>query len=856
MKSLCILIFALTLVQATAQRPADYIYLSDYVTSNSSNSIACLRTFYSDLLQFQAKGPDKFRFRYFDSYNCVKQPEPWVFDKVKNTSNPFYKPLVAELWKLYNDSYTKGGEIVAYIRLEDYKTNLDVGFALVRDMQGLHNKIAEIRKKIAMKVEAQTKTLATTNASINAYKAMLNVIVHEEALIEKLSGNLHEAAYTGFADEEILKSFLETEDLLPQINPTKFKLPYPASQFFNSCYEAVQSLQQTKRTALDDHNYITSIDGRYANVVYDNLLNYFNNDLLSFFTKYYEQIQTLSPSLINYPGFLRKTVTDAHEQSWTVKHLAYDAPVLDSVKVMKESSPLSTQSFHELSAILDYINDCVASLSNLFNELRSEESTWRSLRQGKMPYKNPMIKFDHFKIPASTYALIRKNSSFIAPGYRASLIARVDDLQNIMTILMDRTAGLSQYMSSGAFREKGLPFIEEELQTIQKLYEEFDLRKEALYYEVRKVNDAYPPFKTNSWMTAAAALLKATDDSRAILHKAEKKLFEADQALIITTALHDDQRELITNELRYMNGIERIGKNNGLCPYNPYEYIPDYLKTLEEKIQGLSIEGRDKKEAYRGVLYMHNQIVEQYNKFAELGLGANEYARNDPMRPVHILPHILQMMKFRYEPPLPEEKPKTPIPEPEAPREVPQEQITFTGYPFNNLVLLLDVSASMDKPDRLPLLKKDFQRLIKFMRPEDEVSIVVYSGKASVLLAPTSASDTTRIIRSIDRLRSEGKTNIADGMSLAYKTARKNFKADGNNRIILATDGEFNTGESLYALAEKNAEDITLTIFDFSQKDEPMKSIQTLAEKGKGNYVKVTSQNSLNALVNESKKGM
>ena len=109
-------------------------------------------------------------------------------------------------------------------------------------------------------------------------------------------------------------------------------------------------------------------------------------------------------------------------------------------------------------------------------------------------------------------------------------------------------------------------------------------------------------------------------------------------------------------------------------------------------------------------------------------------------------------------------------------------------------------------------------------------------------------------MQSIQTLRSEGNTNIADGLALAYKTANKNFIEGGNNKIIMATDGEFKTTEPLYKLAEKNASKITLSIFDFSQLVAPLQPLQSLAEKGNGNYVKVTVENSLEVLAKEARK--
>lgn len=349
-------------------------------------------------------------------------------------------------------------------------------------------------------------------------------------------------------------------------------------------------------------------------------------------------------------------------------------------------------------------------------------------------------------------------------------------------------------------------------------------------------------------------LLKATDDSRKILMQIDQRVYEQSQSPILTAAIHEDQRDLITNQLIYMKGIVRIGRNNGLCPYTPYEYIPDYLKTLEEKVTDFPTEVENKNKTYGDFLYMHNIIVNQYNKFVELGLGGNEYSTNDPMRPVYILSYIQQPPKYHYEIPKPEIKKEELPQEPEPTVETSTDIISFEGYAFNNLVLLLDVSASMNRPERLPLLKKSFQQLVRIMRNEDEVSIVIYSGNATLHLSPVSASDTTKIMQSIQTLRSEGNTNITDGLALAYKTANKNFIEGGNNKIIMATDGEFKTTEPLYKLAEKNASKITLSVFDFSQLAAPLQPLRSLAEKGNGNYVKVTTENSLEVLAKEAQK--
>jgi Ca-activated chloride channel family protein len=849
MKSILLVLLSICITAQAQITTDDYLSFCDELVANTGNSVKCLRTFYKDLSAYK-KDPNS-PFRYFDSYDCMPQPKQRSFDKVRVGTNPFFRPLAAQVWKLYNDAYLKGGEIVVYVRLEDYKKDIEKGFQLIREMQALHNSIGEVRNKMAAKVSVDAKTLAPGTYS-KPYQLFLSAILHEEELLRKLSLSFNEETFSGFAQHEILKSYLETDELLQNLKPSNFKVPDAAA--LRSCYEGIQLIQKSKQTALDDFNNTDTFDGQHANDFYNNLMDYFDNDLLYFFAYISAQGRAAGLPLSHYPISTRRFEFDTDAKPWIVKHLEYNAPILDSITVTKQAATLPVAGFNELNLIVYYTNECVGSMEHLATDLRSEEYTWEQLRKPKRSNKKRVVKLEHFKIPVSVHGLVRKNSKYIPTAYRQLIIQRVDDLQQLMLVTQDKLIGLSQFVAAGAFDDKSADYVDEEVKSIEQLYSEFDLRKEKLYLEVRKIYFAYPPAKTNSWITSSNALLRAADDSRRLLRQLELALYYGNDQLPSTTNIHEDRRDLITNELKYMNGIQLLGKSNGNCPYTPYEDIPDYLKTTEEKIQALPPEITDKGKVYRDILYMHNRVIDQYNKFAELGLGDNEYGRRDPVRPMYILSNIFQLQKYHYDPPKSEVKKEEPVIAPEITVEKPKEIPTLDGYPFNNMVLLLDVSASMNAPGRLPTLKTSFRQMIKMMRKEDEVSIVVYSGKAAVLLTPTSASDTSRIIKAIGNLRSDGRTNVADGLSLAYKTARKNFKTNGNNRIILATDGEFNVAESLYSLAEKNAVDISLSVFDFSQKPGPIIPIQNLAERGKGNYIKVTRENSLEVLMQEARK--
>jgi Ca-activated chloride channel family protein len=159
----------------------------------------------------------------------------------------------------------------------------------------------------------------------------------------------------------------------------------------------------------------------------------------------------------------------------------------------------------------------------------------------------------------------------------------------------------------------------------------------------------------------------------------------------------------------------------------------------------------------------------------------------------------------------------------------------------SNLVFLLDVSGSMDEPNKLPLLKKAFSMLVDQLDDRDKISIVVYAGSAGLILSPTSASKKDAIKDALNNLHAEGSTAGGEGIELAYKIAKDAFIADGNNRVILATDGDFNVGVSstgaLVDLIQKRRDDdIFLTILGFGMGNYKDGRMEQIADAGNGNY--------------------
>lgn len=172
------------------------------------------------------------------------------------------------------------------------------------------------------------------------------------------------------------------------------------------------------------------------------------------------------------------------------------------------------------------------------------------------------------------------------------------------------------------------------------------------------------------------------------------------------------------------------------------------------------------------------------------------------------------------------------------------KRISTENLPPSNLVFLIDVSGSMQDYNRLPLLKSAFKLLVNELREQDHVSLVVYAGAAGVVLPATPGNEKKAILEAIESLEAGGSTAGGAGIEMAYDIAMKNFKKEGNNRVILATDGDFNVGMSSNAAMErlieaKRESGVFLTVLGFGMGNYKDSKMEGLADKGNGNYAYV-----------------
>ncbi|MCL5767794.1 VWA domain-containing protein [Acinetobacter sp. ANC5681] len=182
------------------------------------------------------------------------------------------------------------------------------------------------------------------------------------------------------------------------------------------------------------------------------------------------------------------------------------------------------------------------------------------------------------------------------------------------------------------------------------------------------------------------------------------------------------------------------------------------------------------------------------------------------------------------------------------------KDLVIKQLPPANLVFLVDVSGSMDAPDKLPLVKQTLRLLTEQLRPQDKVTIITYASGEKLILAPTSGDQKDKILTVINELQASGATAGEQAIQLAYKQAEKAFVKNGINRILLATDGDFNVGITDFStlkgmVAEKRKSGISLTTLGFGTGNYNEQLMEQLADAGDGNYSYIDNKNEAKKVV-------
>ena len=875
---------------SSAQQKAlnNYVLYADYSVEEMSSIVVSIMKYYPTIHEERKNSSPQPR------YSCPVQLEEYYYKTALTESSSLGVTNASTLNKKIASLKAAAEKIDAnckaldtYHKLEDYKKdNLAGAETMINKFPPLFDEYRKAQQELINEVEVAYKKMAgDLSAQINQ-RAIMNMrkeMQHEKAFLDLWKYNLEHEIPTGWPDEQLASSILQTDKFIKENAQVKLNIKYPASSMYSSFNEGMVSILESKRLALDGYNAEARKSDEYANSAYLGLINYYNGVLVSFYNSFIDYAKEDGFRGLKAVRYL----PEFEIRNKQVEERFQIVPFVDAqhaeLKVPAQTTAITANATTALNNYADFINECIRQIRFLHVVVRNLSSSAASFRgltsfqgKGRLDYD-----YQNYKVPLSLYQKTVSESVSLKAEYAKHLNGQVDVMLGIMKEMEQLSEAMQRNVDNRQYEKDKLKYLDEIFDRYRFLFETIDTKKEILYSDVRKVYDSYP-FKNSAdnWIISWKALRQLVDDDHMGLFQAKDYYLEKTTNIPSTAFIDEHLREVLSNEYENMKGIEKYGRYNGLCPYTPYEDIPKNSRSLSEKFLKVNeVKSYSNRHPYDDLVYLYNSVVDDFNKFTELSKHNLLKTIHQPawidieteVKGVHEAHPVKAITPAVTEKQISNVDGVNPAVQSQGSKIVhdtvyiekrdtiyladPGEDLrSMEGYAINNMVLLLDVSGSMNAPDKLPLLKTSVLNLLSMMRKEDQVSIVIYSGKAKVLLQPTSFKDENKIRNAINELTSSGKTDGNAGIKLAYQVADKNYLRGGNNRIILATDGEFPIGEDVFAMADRfSKEDIFLSVFNFGKTTSSAKNLEKLSSNGKGNYEHISKENMEIKLIREAK---
>ncbi|OJJ22823.1 hypothetical protein BKI52_00285 [marine bacterium AO1-C] len=804
-----------------------YVEFNEQMAQASQNIIKCLHYYYKSTQAYKTGKKKVYRIA---PPNCSKYQ--LGVTKVLAGGIPSLNAQVQAMWTLFKELREHEKDLNAYCIAKTYTQDNfahsdKVLTAIQKIFDQLQAKSTQLQQDLINLVAQQYNT---SNPHQRLAKQMREIIDVEDKLQTKILFNLHNGKFEqahGKLRIENIKQLYGLLAKLPETNNIAIKgLALSAYKRFVGTLQGLLNSRgkQWNRSAVGYQRTSSFYSSRPYTRLLINEFNRFVKD------SKWAKVYLLKHSRPSYRFTLQKPID--YKQEKPVFQAFSDTPS-PGLSLLNHPQPPRQKAIDALNSYIECINRSIVKNDDLIKYINSMHTALQQIKQGTRKEADyPHYFSRNYFYPKSLFCKVRQLSIALPTSYLKVLNAQMDQLEEVLKEMAGLDYGLNHYLKNKDYQKDNFTKAQKVICRYQYLYNIFDDKRSALVTNIYRIQSAYPAHKKPLPTATTRDLLRILDFGKPVmdathvfLRKGTKDAFNEHLADSLVYAFYNPVMKLAFDKKTYRSARKA------------HRYIEHFVKAAE-----LTNQGKGQASAQNiSQLYEYNVLVSFYNA-----------AVNSSKSPLFKKVRYLKVLSLDN--PCDYKSSQTNAKATNKKNNHKEVNMTsMQGFAPNNLMLLLDVSGSMKEKNKLPLLKQSLKYLVNIMRPEDEVSIVVYAGDAAVVLEPTSAAKQTQINEVIDQLRSLGKTNVKAGFKLAYKWMTKNYKENGNNRIILATDGEFPIDKYIYKMVGKRAEKgIYLSVFSFGNNDKKYKSLQQLVEKGKGNYEHIDSKNANYKLVKEA----
>lgn len=687
------------------------------------------------------------------------------------------------------------------------------------------------------------QTYKASNPYHKLERKMRELLRAEDDFQRKIVFSLESISPQADVDEALLKESVQKLEKLVKELPTinSLRLRGFAVMSYTSFLRAANTLLESRRK-LWDQSTITYQKSRYRSSYYSSRYSVYG-----YFKQYIDncrrnRIYFLYHSQV-VPRFTTQAAPKPKDMQVTFKNYR-DKPV-PTLPSLSHSQPMSLRTLKSLNNYIECINQSITRNNRLVSTIKSHDrrvkrilvqekelaeskknptpvNTGAKRRKRKYIYY-PRYFTRNYYYPKSLFYGVKQSSRALPQGYREVLNAQMENIQNILEEMVGLGYQLNTYLKKRGYKADQFAKSRQILQRYKYLFEVFDKKRDQLYADIQKIKNAYPVNpKALSASNDRKILEKALDLGEPVMTAAKEFIQKKSQKLLEPSTATPLKNEFANVQIDYSSRNRSLKRN--------WRTIRTFIKATESLSQARG-KYRVSSQTVQSLYYKYNRLIKKYNE-------SIKFVMNPTLKKM-LHPKVLSFDKVGY----------TPCDCGNVNEVV--DMTSMKGFAHNNLMLLLDVSGSMK--DELPMLKDALKYLVNIMRPEDKVSVVVFGSDAQLMLRPTSAKYKDQIMQAIDTLKSSGRTNGEAGLKLAYQWIQNNYKSNSNNRIILASDGEFSISDQLYSMIrQKSDEKIILSVFSFADQLKAYQKLKKLTTLGKGNLEAVVEGNVTYKMVREA----
>ncbi|WP_157488303.1 DUF3829 domain-containing protein [Dyadobacter crusticola] len=543
------------------------------------------------------------------------------------------------LWQLVNELDETAKSLETYVRLNAYKEdNLKQSEEIVSKMHALFKQFQHQRTgfyRQLRKVYTRYQPYRASDPYLSTENEMEQAIANQQALLDSLPFYADETARAEWPVEIVQRSMLADQALLAAFGKPQSRLAYPASDMVGSFKEALIAMQNIKRDAIDGYNHAAKQSAAHGNEVYISLLKRLNQDMLvtqKAFVDYSRQ----EKGLLYYPSYSPAVVERVVQNelgNTTVK--PFEDVAIPSLKIKKAGAPAAPETIKTLNGLVDLINELLRQMHLMQLLVRNFQSTAEFYRDPARAAKRPDLTYSHanFQLPLSAYQLLVNAAPSLPPAYRAPIYTQANVLMNIMKEMDALSIELIAYTRDKKYLKDQLKRSDQILDRYAALFPILDSKKEQLYNDLRKIHASYTnAAAASSWNISGNALLKTLDDDKALLFGIRAFYQENSTTIPSTETLESGAKQLIADEYKNMKGLQRYGRNNGLCPYTPYEDVAaNSLRFADKAAKVKPVAPGTTNHPYESFYYFYNgELVYLYNQFVQLANTGLLKAINQP----------------------------------------------------------------------------------------------------------------------------------------------------------------------------------------------------------------------------------